>query len=134
MRPIALLTLLVAATVAGRAELQLAREGVARSVIIVDPAATATEAFAARELPSHLRQITGAEFSVQTNTRAPRRAILVGGGNAARQTFAKVPFDALGPEDLVIKTKGNRLLLAGGRPRGTLYAVSRFLQWQCGVR
>src|SRR5881409_2205717 len=134
MRPIALLTLLVAATVAGRAELQLAREGVARSVIIVDPAATATEAFAARELPSHLRQITGAEFSVQTNTRAPRRAILVGGGNAARQTFAKVPFDALGPEELVIKTKGNHLLLAGGRPRGTLYAVSRFLQDQCKVR
>jgi Domain of unknown function (DUF4838) len=27
-----------------------------------------------------------------------------------------------------------RLLLAGGRPRGTIYAVSRFLQEQCGVR
>ena len=33
-----------------------------------------------------------------------------------------------------MRTKGNYLLLAGGRPRGTLYAVNRFLQEQCGVR
>ena len=26
------------------------------------------------------------------------------------------------------------MLLAGGRPRGTVYAVNRFLQEQCGVR
>jgi hypothetical protein len=42
--------------------------------------------------------------------------------------------DQLGQEEVVIKTQGQRLLLAGGRPRGTLYAVSRFLQDQCGVR
>ena len=33
-----------------------------------------------------------------------------------------------------MRVKDGRLLLAGGRPRGTLYAVNRFLQEQCGVR
>jgi len=33
-----------------------------------------------------------------------------------------------------MRSKGGRLLLAGGRPRGTIYAVNRFLQEQCGVR
>src|SRR5258707_980109 len=35
---------------------------------------------------------------------------------------------------LGMRVKGEKLLLAGGSPRGTLYAVSRFLQEQCGVR
>ncbi|MCI0540937.1 MAG: DUF4838 domain-containing protein [Verrucomicrobiales bacterium] len=116
------------------AEVLLAERGSAKTIIVVDPAATATESFAARELASHLWQITGAEFVVHTNSKAPHRAILVGAGSAARNVFSEVPFDSFGPEELVIKTKGNRLLLAGGRPRGTLYAMSRFLQDQCGVR
>ncbi len=33
-----------------------------------------------------------------------------------------------------MRTAGHRLLLAGGRPRGSLYAVSRFLQDSCGAR
>ena len=129
-----LLSLLVATALPGRADLLLANKGAARHVIIVDPAASAPEFTAAKELAATLRQITGAEFVVQTNAKAPTRAILVGPGEAARKAFVDVPFDGLGEEELVIKTRGNRLLLAGGRPRGTLYAVSRFLQQQCGVR
>lgn len=133
MKSILLLALL-ASTGTIRADLLLARNSKATCVIVVDPAATAPEQTAARELAATLRQITGAEFIVQTNTKAPTRAILVGGGDAARKAFLDVPFDGLDAEELVIKTRGNRLLLAGGRPRGTLYAVSRFLQDQCGVR
>jgi hypothetical protein len=48
--------------------------------------------------------------------------------------FPGVDFAALGAEELIIQAKGDYLLLAGGRPRGTLYAVSRFLQDQCQVR
>ena len=42
-----------------------------------------------------------------------------------------------GEEELVIRAgEGDRLLLAGGRPRGTLYAVSRASCYKddCGVR
>jgi hypothetical protein len=133
MKTLILISLLGLA-VAVRAEVSLTDQGKTRHVIVVDTAATPTEVLAAWELATHLQQITGADFAVQTNARAPSRAILVGTGSAARRAFSNVPFDALGSEELVIKTKGNRLLLAGGRPRGTLYAVSRFLQQQCGVR
>jgi hypothetical protein len=112
----------------------IARHGKPEMVIVVDPSATATELYAAHELATNLQEITGATFEVQTNTKAPKHAIIVGAGAAARSIFKDVPFDQLGNEELVIRTQGGRLLLAGGRPRGTLYAVSRFLQEQCGVR
>ena len=34
----------------------------------------------------------------------------------------------------MIRVRNRHLLLAGGRPSGTVYAVDRFLQDQCGVR
>ncbi|MGH8023291.1 MAG: alpha-glucuronidase family glycosyl hydrolase, partial [Limisphaerales bacterium] len=116
------------------AAIVIATHGRAEMVIVVDPAATPTETFAARELAATLRQITGADFEIQTNTTAPARAIVVGTGAAARGLFPDVPFDQLGGEELVMRAQDGRLLLSGGRPRGTLYAVSRFLQEQCGVR
>jgi hypothetical protein len=133
MKPIILFALLFIAP-ASRAELLLAEKEETKCVILVDPTATAPERNAANELAATLQQITGATFLLRTNTEAPDRAILIGSGEAARHVFADVPFDTLGGEELVIKTKGSRLLLAGGHPRGTLYAVSRFLQQQCGVR
>ena len=112
----------------------IARNATTRMVIVVDPAATPTENFAARQLADTLSTITGATFQIQTNSEAPARAILVGPGAAARKAFADARFDELGGEELIMRARGNHLLLAGGRPRGTLYAVSRFLQEQAGVR
>jgi hypothetical protein len=112
----------------------LARNGATRTVIIVDPAATAPELYAARQLATNLEQITGATFELRTNSAAPSRAIVVGQGQAAARLFHDVPFRQLDGEEWIIRSRGERLLLAGGRPRGTLYAVSRFLQDQCGVR
>jgi hypothetical protein len=111
----------------------LARDHKARMVIVIDPKAGPTEAFAARELASDLTQITGAIFEVLTNSRPSAHAIFVGPSAAARKLFKDIPFDNLGGEELVIQTRGGNLLLAGKRPRGTLYAVSRFLQEECGV-
>jgi hypothetical protein len=112
----------------------IAENGVARTVIVVDPKATATELFAARQLASSLQQITGASFEIRTDTKSPARAIFVGAGAAAAASFPHQPLAQLGDEELIIRSRGNRILLAGGRPRGTLYAVSRFLQDECGVR
>ena len=117
------------------ADIVLAEKGNARAPIIVDPGASAAEKNAAEELAQTLRLITSASFVVQTATdKVSGRAIIIGRGAAAKKFFKEVPFDQLGAEEIVIKTKGNRLLLAGGSPRGTLYAVSRFLQDQCSVR
>jgi hypothetical protein len=103
--------------------------------IMVDPAAIEPEKRAASELAGFLRLITGAEIPIISAQEPPKEnAIVVGPGPLARRMFPDVPFDQLGAEEFVIRTDPQRLLLAGGRPRGTLYAVSRFLQDECGVR
>ena len=118
------------------ADVTLASRNKARGVIVQQADATAPEQAAARELAEVLRQITGTTFSIQDagDTDLPADAIIVGQGSAATNLFPEIDFTQLGPEEFVMKTKGKRLLLAGGRPRGTLYAVHRFLQEQCGVR
>ena len=39
----------------------------------------------------------------------------------------------MGPEEWVVRSVGDNLILTGGRPRGTLYAVYRFLEEVIGV-
>jgi hypothetical protein len=130
-----ILALAIAGQFTTQAAITLAKHQKANSVILRQAGATPAELHAVTELADVLKQITGAEFSVQdAGPKAPKRAILVGPGATARELFPEIPWDKLGQEQIVIKTKGNRLLLAGGRPRGTLYAVSQFLQEQCGVR
>lgn len=129
------LLILLVSVMGLRADLNLASGGRTKYVILLDAKATPPERHAADELAGTLRQITGAEFKIEeAGPSVPGRAILVGRGAAAEKFFPDVPFDRLGPEEFVITTKGDRLLLAGGRPRGTIYAVNRFLQDQCGVR
>jgi len=118
-----------------RGEINLADKGKTKFVIVSQPEASTAETNAIKELADTLKQITGADFLIEKpSARIPRNAIIVGPGQVAEKLFPEIPFAQLGPEEIVIQTKGNRLLLAGGRPRGTLYAVSRFLQDQCGAR
>lgn len=112
----------------------VARDGQAACVIVQAADAPPAVRNAAQELAAALREITGAEFEIVTAATAPKTAILVGPGPAAQAAFPKVPFAQLGAEEIVLQTQGSRLLLAGGSPRGTLYAVAEFLQRQCGVR
>ena len=119
-----------------RADFSIAKGGKASCVIVEQPGATLAESNAVRELAGTLEKITGATFVVQAATEGsvPKGAIIVGPGAVAQSLFPEVPLDKLASEELVMKVKGGRLLLAGGRPRGTVYAVNRFLQEQCGVR
>ena len=119
-----------------RAEFSIAKGGKAKCVIVQQPGATLVESNAVRELAETLEKITGATFAVQQakGNQAPKGAIVVGVGSAARALFPEIALDKLGSEEIVMKVKGGRLLLAGGGPRGASYAVYRFLQEQCGVR
>lgn len=117
------------------ADFMVSSDGKAACVILRQPGAIAPETKAAEELASTLEQITGAKFETQgAGARIPERAIVIGPGTAAEALFPEIRFDKLGPDEIVMRVKGNKLLLAGGRPRGTIYAVCRFLQEQCGVR
>ena len=119
----------------GQAAVELASGGATRCVIVTQPGATPAERYAAEELAAALKQITGATFVTQELTaEPPELAIVIGPGPIAASEFPEVNLGQFGIEEYAIHTTGKRLLLAGGRPRGTLYAVYRFLQDQLGVR
>lgn len=116
-------------------QMTIVEGGKARCVIVISPGATEAENYAAEALAATLREITGVEIPVQQHAEnAPNSAIVVGPGALAVEHFPRVDLTRFGREELVISVVGRKMLLAGGRPRGTLYAVFRFLHLQCGVR
>lgn len=113
-------------------ELTLAADGQARARVALPAVPTEQERTAARELAGYLSRITGATFEVVAETAmAPDEpGIFVGNTELARAAGA-VPAEE---EAWVVRTQGNRLILAGGEPNGTFYAVYHFLEDECGVR
>jgi len=127
-----LLFLAIAAAPA-RAGLKLAVRGRASARIVVAQSATETERFAAEELALFLRIVTGAGFPIVEADARPGGRLLVGLA-AAREAAPDLPSAGLAPEEIVVRTVGGDLVLAGGSPRGTLYAVYTFLEDVVGCR
>ncbi len=113
--------------------LELAHNGKTEYIIVQSTHATPAEHFAAQDLRAFLKKATGAEFAIvpETNRPLPAKAIYVGWTAYAAQC---VPLASLGEEEWVVQTRGCNLVLTGGRPRGTLYAVYEFLEQQVGCR
>lgn len=112
---------------------QLAEGGKATSSIVLGASATSPEKTAAQELAKYLAQVTGGTFSVLTEPQAPTSKTNIYVGPTVQAEHHGLKADALGPEEWIIRTVGNNLFLLGGRPRGTLYAVYRFLEDTVGV-
>jgi hypothetical protein len=111
----------------------IAQNGAAKAVIVLAADAAEPERHAATELAGFLRQITGAKFEIQAPPAAGQSRLLVG-PKAAKLAAADFSTDGLGADGIVIRTMGNDLILAGGRPRGTLYAVYTFLEEHIGCQ
>lgn len=116
--------------------LTLAQNGKTEYVIALAADAIPAEQTAARELSEHLLKISGATFSIKPESEvAPDAAqILVGAGARVKKLLPAQNWKELGSDGIVIKTVGKNLILAGGRPRGALYAIYSFLENTCGVR
>jgi hypothetical protein len=101
--------------------------------------AGAVEHYAAEELRTVLKKISGADFLVVSNG-VPKegRAIVLGSpqsSDAVRTNAARLKLDLESPsEHLVVRTLDGNLYLAGNMPRAGLFAVYRFLQRELGVR
>lgn len=115
------------------ASVGIARRGRALARVVVAPDAAETERFAAGELSLFLHIVTGAEFPVRVDA-APEGANLLVGPGAARRSGHDTGAPGLLPEEIVVKTVGRDLVLAGGSPRATLYAVYTFLEDIVGCR
>ncbi len=111
----------------------VAENGVAQAVIVVAPDASEPQRHAADELANFLEQITGAKFEKAAPPAAGKSRLLVG-PQAAKLAEPDFSTDGLGSDGFVIRTAGDDLILAGGEPRGTLYAAYTFLEDQLGCR
>ena len=127
----ALAVILTLGTWAGA--MTISENGQVKAVIVVAADAPEPERHAAGELVEFLGQITGAEFRL-ANQKADQAACIFVGPTAAKWGDERFSTDGLGAEGIVIKTVADDLILAGGHPRGTLYAVYTFLEEHLGCR
>ena len=111
----------------------LAENGQAKAAIVVGDEAGATERFAAEELASILKQVTGAAFEIRTD-RPKEGACVFVGRQAAGLLDGGLKTEDLGAEGILVATKDGQLILTGHAPRGTMYAVYSFLEDAVGCR
>ncbi len=112
------------------AALVLSEAGAPRAAIVTASNASEADGNAAQELKRYLDAVTGGDFPIieeAASNSLPNR-IFVGTSEAVKKLAPAVPWGKLGSDDVVIQTTGDALVLAGGEPRGTLYAVYQFLQ------
>ncbi len=105
--------------------------GQAVAAIHTPTEATITEQFAAEELQKYIAKATGAEVALNAGAPADDAAAIV---VAQVDRLAMVGHEAtedelaLGLEGIVNRTEGSHLIIAGGGPRGVVYATYNFLE------
>lgn len=114
----------------------LAQERYTLYQIVVPEDAIPSELYAAEELAHTLTEITGAYFPIVrppiSNDHMPRSIYI--GHSKETAALGISPTPSLGMEGFRIKTCGEDLVIAGGRPRGTLYGVYTLLEDILGCR
>ena len=117
------------------ATVTIAQNGSSKYRIVVPTRATAAEKYAAEELQHYLEKLTAAKLPVVTdNEPAAPLEILLGDNAHLGKAREKVDFAKLGPDGFVLRSDARRLIIAGGRPRGTLNGVYALLEEKLGVR
>ena len=94
-----------------------------------------SERYAAEQLQTYLEKITGVKSPIVADSaRSESSEILLGDNAHLAKLGLNIDFKKLGPEGFALRTLRNKLIIAGGRPRGTLYGVYAFLEDKLGVR
>ncbi len=115
--------------------LTLVSEGESDYVIIKGASCSPSELTAANELQKYIQQISGVRLDIANDTaRVREHEILV--GKTSRENAGDYTVDrvALGEEGFMLKVVGEKLVIAGGELRGTLYGVYDFLEMHLGCR
>jgi hypothetical protein len=116
-------------------KLTLARSGRTQYRIVIADDASAPLRAAAEDLQRHIAEITGAEPEIGGDTGRPAPREIVLGDNAhLRAVKEQAGLKDLGPEGYVIRTSGQRLIIAGATNEGTANGVYGFLQDHLGCR
>lgn len=108
------------------AEFVFAENNKANYTIVIPDKTAGFEEQAAKDLQEFFKKMSGANFVIIKEAAAPaKNAIYI--GNTAFAKKHGVNIDKLTPETWVIKSAGNNLVLSGGHPIGSFYAVWQIL-------
>lgn len=103
----------------------LFKDGKTGYTIVISPNASETERTAAKELQEYLKQISNADFRVSSK---PGRQNVFIGYDESYSVFDGMRQYTDDSEGFTIRKIGRNLVIYGGRTRGTMYGVFRFLQ------
>lgn len=118
------------------AGLEIVSGGKSAFTIVLSSDAIPAEKTAAEQLQKYIQEATGAELPIKSEEEVSERApqILIGPGPRAKKLLPKQDWSALKGDGILIDVVGKTVLIAGDRPRGTLYAAFEFLERELGVR
>ena len=116
-------------------QLTLADHGKSKYRIVLPAGAIPAERYAAEELQLYIEKISGAKLPIVADTvELTAREIQLGNTSHLARLRSKVDFAGLGPDGFELGVEGNTVIIAGGRPRGTLNGVYTLLEEKLGVR
>jgi hypothetical protein len=113
----------------------LTRNGKAVSCIAVTSDASAGDRKAAEELQRYIKMISGAELRITEGVEAKGvRCVWIGSAGHHAGFPIELDWAKLEDDGFTIQLRGNRLFIAGGTKRGSLYGVYTLLEQYLGCR
>ncbi len=122
------------AQTAAAQELVIVDDGESRYHIVVAVGASMQDYYAAQQLQRHVEEMSGVKLPIVGDDNALiHTEIIVGFNRHADRLGVELKKDSFGPEEFLIKTAGQSLVIVGGSPRGVLYGVNSVLtdNWDC---
>ena len=114
--------------------LTIVQDGTSTYSIVIPDDPIPAEKTAAEELARHVEQMSGAKLAIVGEAAfSGDHGIFLGQTRLAKQG-TRPDWEQLGTEGYFLRTAGEHLVIAGGRPRGTLYGVYDLLQEHWGCR
>jgi hypothetical protein len=103
--------------------------------IVVAGQADSISLKAASELQKYITQISRVRIPVISDKESPSgHEIIIGNSNRLTETGLPEKIVALDEDGFIIQTIGKKLIIAGGKDKGTLYGVYTFLEDYLGCR
>lgn len=109
-------------------QLEWITNGESGTVILLPPNADECQSYAAAELQTHLKQMSGADLPILKDTQRQT------GDRTIRLVSQRMKADQPDAESFRITVDSTGILIWGGSPRGTLYGVYSFLENDLGCR
>jgi len=115
-------------------ELVLVDQGESAYRIVVAVDASIQDYYAAQQLQQYIEEMSGVKAPIVGDDNAlTETEIIVGFNRHFDRLGLEVKKDSFSPEEFLIKTVGQTLVIIGGTPRGVLYGVNSLLtdDWGC---